>query len=291
MPILPERSLPMTPWHYRWLCQFAYIDLPKEIAPGRTLAEIAARLKSLHESAALPCGPLSPADLEALQIIRADPDLSALTLLEYTNRNSSTGLVCSILKAPDQSLHFLFRGSESRGCGVPTGVDWLDNLLAPFRGSIQYPEIAALVRRFPHAQSVFSGHSKGAHNALYALAACPDPRARAVVFNGQGFSPSQLTRAEKSRLAHQAVNYVTRGDPVGALLYHPEKRVFTRALPGVHPHSLAAFAFDESGCPRSAFRPLWSFALEIASRLAVQKTSSHTWELKQVLRLSEASPV
>lgn len=264
----------MTPWHYRWLCQFAYINLPREITPGQTLAEIAARLKSLHESAALPCGKLSAADLETLEIIRADPDLAALVLLEYANRNSSTGLVYFVLRAPDESLHLLFRGSESRGCGVPTGVDWLDNFLAPFHGSIQYPEIAALVRRFPKSRAVFSGHSKGAHNALYALASCPAPDARAVVFNGQGFAVDQLTRPQKSRLARQAVNYVTRGDPVGALLFHPEKRIFTRARPGVHPHSLAAFDFDRSGSPRPGLRPLWSFALELASRLAVQKIPS-----------------
>ena len=261
----------MTPWHYRWLCQFAYINLPAEISPGQTLSAIAARLQSLHESSSLPCGKLSPSDLEALRVIRADPDLSALILLEYTNRNSSTGLVYFVLRAPDEGLHLLFRGSESRGCGVPTGVDWLDNLLAPFHGSIQYPEIASLARRCPKARAVFSGHSKGAHNALYALASCPDPHARAVVFNGQGFSPAQLTRAEKSRLSRQAVNYVARNDPVGALLFHPERRVFARTLPGVHPHSLAAFDFDSSGRPRPSLRPLWSCALELASRLAVQR--------------------
>ena len=259
----------MTPWHYRWLCQFAYINLPSSVSPGQTLSEIAARLRSLHESSALPCGKLSPSDLETIQIIRADPDLSALVLLEYTNRNSSTGLVYFVLRAPDESLHLLFRGSESRGCGVPTGVDWLDNFLAPFHGSVQYPEIAALARRFPKARAVFSGHSKGAHNALYALASCPAPDARAVVFNGQGFAAGQLTRSQKSRLARHGVNYVTRGDPVGALLFHPEKRVFTRAQPGVHPHSLAAFEFDVSGTPRPGLRPLWSFALELTSRLAV----------------------
>ena len=268
----------MTPWHYRWLCQFAYIDLPGEITSGQSLAEIASRLRALDASASLPCGKLSPADLEALKIIRADPMLSALTLLEYTNRNSSTGLVCFVLRAPDESLHLLFRGSESRGCGVPTGVDWLDNFLAPFHGSIQYPEIAALAERWPCARAVFSGHSKGAHNALYALASCPDPHARAVVFNGQGFSPFQLTRPQKSRLSRQAVNYVTRNDPVGALLFHPEKRVFIRTLPSVHPHSLAAFDFDSSGRPRPAFRPLWSYALELASRLAVTLKASPAHE-------------
>jgi len=129
----------MTPWHYRWLCQFTYIDLPASVRPGLTLREIAALLQSAHDSGSLPCGRLSPEHLEALSILRSTPDLASLVLLEYINRNTSTGLVCCLLRAPDGCFHLLFRGSESRGCGVPTGVDWLDNFLAPFAGSVQYP--------------------------------------------------------------------------------------------------------------------------------------------------------
>lgn len=259
----------MTPWHYRWLCQFAYIDLPDSVRPGLTLREISALLRKAHDSASLPCGQLSPDHLEALSVLRSTPELASLVLLEYINRNASTGLVCLLLRAPDGSSHLLFRGSESRGCGVPTGVDWLDNFLAPFAGSVQYPEIAALARRFPDSGIVFSGHSKGAHNALYALASLPNERARAVVFNGQGFAPFQFSRPQKTRLARQAVNYVTRTDPVGALLYHPEKRVFTKVSPSVHPHALSAFVFDKKGRPVPSLRSLRSYAIEFASRAAL----------------------
>ena len=265
----------MTPWHYRWLSQFAYIDLPADLALPLSLREIASTLLSRHESSSLPCGRLPPDSLEALRVILSTPTLASLTLTEYLNRNSSTGLVCYLLLAPDKSLHLLFRGSESRGCGVPTGVDWLDNLLAPFHGSIQYPEITALARRFPDARIVFSGHSKGAHNALYALSSLPNPIARAVVFNGQGFTPSQLTRPQRARLARQAVNYVTRTDPVGALLFHPEKRVFTRTQGHSHPHALSSFSFDRRGRPIPSLRPLWSFALEFSSRAAAARLLSH----------------
>lgn len=262
----------MTPWHYRWLCQFAYIDLPKEAIPGLPLQKICSLLQKAHDSGSLPCGPLSPDSLEALSVLRSTPELASLTLVEFINRNSSTGLVCCLLRSPDGTHHLLFRGSETRGCGVPTGVDWLDNFLAPFAGSVQYPEIAALARRFPDAKVVFSGHSKGAHNALCALAALPSERARAVVFNGQGFSPTQLTRPQKTRLSRQAVNYVTRTDPVGALLYHPERRVFTKARPSVHPHALSAFLFDRKGRPLPALRSLRSYAIEFSSRAALLRT-------------------
>lgn len=264
----------MTPWHYRWLCQFAYIDLPADLALPLSLHDTARLLLSRHESNSLPCGRISSADLEALAILRTTPDLAALTLEDYVNRNATTGLVAYVLRAPDKSVHLLFRGSESRRCGVPTGVDWLDNLLAPFQGSVQYPEIAALARRYPNQPIVFSGHSKGAHNALYALASLPNERARAVTFNGQGFSPGQLTRVQKSRLARQTAHYVTRTDPVGALLHHPEKRIFVRPQPDSHPHSLAAFSFDSSGQPIPALRPLWSYALEWSSRAAVSRTAA-----------------
>lgn len=259
----------MTPWHYRWLCQFAYIDLPKKAVAGLALREIVFLLQREHETGSLPCGPLSPDALETLSVLRSTPELAALTLVEYTNRNASTGLVFLLLQSPDKGYHLIFRGSETRGCGAPTGVDWLDNLLAPFAGSIQYPEIAAIAARFPDARVVFSGHSKGAHNALYALASLPNERARAVVFNGQGFAPAQLARPQKKRLARQSVNYVARTDPVGALLYHPEHRVFTRVRPGVHPHALSAFVFDRGGRPVPALRSLRSYAVEFSSRAAL----------------------
>jgi len=260
----------MTPWHYRWLCRFAYIDLPAPVSPDRPLREITRLLLSLNDSSSLPCGPLSDSDREALRILADTPALADLILEEYINRNSSTGLVCCVLRDASGCRHIIFRGSESRVCGVPSGVDWLDNLLAPFTGSVQYPEIAALAQRYPDARVVFSGHSKGAHNALYALASLPGEYARAVVFNGQGFARSQLTRAQQTRLSRQAVNYVARTDPVGALLFHPEKRVFVRVRPGVHPHDLAALSFDSGGRPRPALRPLWSYALEFSSRIAVR---------------------
>ena len=260
----------MTPWHYRWLCQFAYINLPPDVRPGQTLSHIVHTLSALDARRALPC-PLSDADREALSVLARTPELASLVLAESINRNDRSGLAACLLRAPDESLHLIFRGSESRGCGVPTGVDWLDNFLAPFFGSLQYPEIAALADRLAGRTVTFSGHSKGAHNALYALSSADSPSASAVVFNGQGFAPGQLSRPARARLARSAVNYVTRGDIVGSLLYHPERRVFVRRSPAAHPHALAAFSFDSAGQPLPALRPFWSLAVEWGTRAAARR--------------------
>ena len=258
----------MTPWHYRWLCQFSYIDLPGDGSSrrGQTLGHLARELTALDEKGALACGRLSAADLEALRILASTPELARLTLIDFINHNAGTGFVAYAFRAPDDSVHCVFRGSESPGCGVPTGVDWIDNFLAPLFGSVQYPEIAAFARRFPDSRVTFSGHSKGAHNALYALASLPNERASAVAFNGQGFSPGQLTRPQRLRLSGQAVSYVVRGDIVGSLLWHPERRVFVRRTGSADPHALSSLTFDRRGQPVPAHRPVWSFALEWATR-------------------------
>ena len=259
----------MTPWHYRWLCQFSYIDLPGDVSScrGQTLGRIARELTALSERGALACGRLSDSSLEALRVLASDPALAQLTLIDFINSNASSGFVAYAFRAPDDSVHCVFRGSESPGCGVPTAVDWADNFLAPFVGSAQYPEAAALARRFPDSRVTFTGHSKGAHNALCALAALPSDRASAVVFNGQGFSPGQLTRPQKNRLSSQGVNYVVRGDVVGTLLEHPERRVFVRRTGREHPHALSSLSFDRCGKPVPARRPLWAYAVEWGTRL------------------------
>ena len=265
----------MTPWHYRWLCQFAYIDLPggPDAHRGKSLASLASELLSRNEAASLPCGPLSPSDLEALRVVMETPVLASLILVDWVNRNAGTGFVACVLRAQDDSVHCILRGSERRGCGVPTPVDWVDNILAPFFGSVQYEDAAALARRFPDERVTFSGHSKGAHNALYALASLPNDRALAVVFNGQGFTPGQFTRVQRARLRNQALNYVTRGDLVGSLLWHPEKRVFVRRQGTEDAHSLSSFSFDRRGEPLPAHRPLWSAVLEWASRRSLRAAS------------------
>ncbi len=253
----------MTPWHYRWLCQFAYINLPADMLEHhQTLCLIAQELLLRDEKGTLECGRLSDSDRAALQVICRSESLAQLTLLDFINRNSSTGFAAYVFRAPDRGVHCIFRGSEGRGCGVPTAIDWIDNFLAPFHGSVQYADISALIERFSGEQITFSGHSKGAHNALYALSVYMGEHAQAIVFNGQGFAPGQIDRSARARLAREGVNYVTRGDLVGVLLQHPERRVFARRRKGEHPHALSSFVFDENGEVKPSMRTLWSLAVE-----------------------------
>lgn len=255
----------MTPWHYRWLCQFAYINPPYPARPGQTLSELAQELLALDEKGELACGRLSPADREALKVILDTKELSRLTLEDFVNRNDSTGLAVYIFRAEDDSVHMIFRGSETRGCGVPTGIDWLDNFLAPFIGSAQYPEIERLARRYPEERICFSGHSKGAHNALYALASALSPRAQAIAFNGQGFPPGMFLKSQRQRLRSKGLNYVVWGDIVGVLLQHPEKRIFVKKQGNGNAHALSSLRFDRQGQPVACRRPLWTAAVEWGS--------------------------
>ena len=261
----------MTPWHYRWLCQFSYIDLPGDSATrhGQSLGALAKELLRLDAAGSLACGRLSDGDREALNVILGTEPLAGLELVDFINRNEGSGFVAYAFRDKKGGMHCIFRGSETRGCGVPSGIDWLDNFLSPFVGSVQYREIGAFAKRFGDKRVVFSGHSKGAHNALYALAVHPGGDAEAIAFNGQGFAPGQLAKAQRARLAKQGINYVVRGDIVGSLLWHPEKRIFVQKKGTGDAHALSGFAFDGGGEPIPAMRPVWSMAVEWGTRLCL----------------------
>lgn len=70
-------------------------------------------------------------------------------------------------------------------------------------------------------------------------------------------------------LRAQAINYVTRSDIVGALLYHPETREFCAARLDENAHALSAFLFQPDGYPVPAGRMCASRAIETASRIAL----------------------
>ncbi|NLG24134.1 MAG: DUF2974 domain-containing protein, partial [Clostridiales bacterium] len=153
------------------------------------------------------------------------------------------------------------------GCGIVNSIDWIDNFAAPFVGSAQYPDVRAIAGRYPGGDVVFTGHSKGGHNALYALANSPNPDARAVAFGSQGFPAGLFAPAQAAALRRRGVNYVVQGDLVGALMHHPERRVFVRKAGDGISHALSSLTFDEDGHPTPGRRPLWSYLLEWATRM------------------------
>ncbi len=263
----------LTPWHLRWLCEMSYLDLPGAglCRRGCTLGKLAREMLDMDAAGKLPCGRLNEEERRTLMIVMDTPPLAGLVLADFAMDNGRTGFVAYALRMEEGAALCVFRGSERRGCGVPSNVDWADNFLAPFQGSVQYGEAAAFVRRNAGAYTLLTGHSKGAHNALYALTALEGGNAEAQVFNGQGFAPQQLTRDEKARLNERGTNYVVSGDVVGVLLYHPERRVFVRRQGEGYAHELSSFTFDAQGQPMPGWRPLWSLAVEWATRWYVRR--------------------
>ena len=181
----------MPPEMLAWLCEFCYIDLPCALV--RRLARGPFPLSEACDAflQTPPCEELSAFAQQALRALRE----TRLLVLHYVNRNADTGFVGYSFLAPDESVTLALRGSESGPC-APSLVDWADNFAAPFAGSVQYQDIYRLVNRYPAGPLTITGHSKGGHNALYALAVARNPQARAVAFNGQGFRRDQLDRAQ-----------------------------------------------------------------------------------------------
>lgn len=245
----------MTPWQLSLLCQLAYYDFPAGSgAIGQTAAQLA---QSLLQSDS---GPMPPYGRQPLLDIVDDPEVGALVLIGREVELKPPGFAAYAFESPEAGKILAMRSTEAH-TSLSGLIDWHDNVLAPLTGSAQYPSVERFVNRYPDGPLAITGHSKGAHNAMYALAVAENQAAACVCFDGQGFARCQLTDAQKARLRERAVNYVTRNDPVGALLYHPEARVFVQQ--SCEPaHALSCMVFDESGYPVPADRPLWSYLVQ-----------------------------
>ena len=247
-----DRVRLMTDLSLARLCAFSYIHLPREIVVRLPL-RLGIVCRQLLESGQSDCAPL---DEDALRLVRALSDsleTAALMLVQYIDEGFGSGFAACAFSG--RSGHVIaMRGSESRG-PCAGHIDWIDNIAAPFVGSGQYADIEKMLSGYKNGPLLLTGHSKGGHNALYALAAATNVLARAVAFNAQGFGRGQLSAAQKQRLAARGVNYVTRGDLVGRLLSHPEKGIGVcscRDLNGVESgvefaHSVGSLCFDPKG--------------------------------------------
>lgn len=234
------------------LCAFSYIHLPRELAAAlpMRLSRVCGRLLESGQSA---CEELSADAMRLLRALADTLETAQLTVVEYIDDGFGSGFAAYGLRARDGHI-VAMRGSEARG-PCAGHIDWIDNFAAPFVGSRQYADAERMAAGYREGPLLLTGHSKGGHNALYALGAAENPLARAVAFNAQGFGRGQLTPGQKQRLAARAVNYVTKGDLVGRLLAHPEKRVAVCSCPylsggesGVEiAHRLGSLCFDPQG--------------------------------------------
>ena len=258
----------MTERDYLLLSWLAYLDPPDYyrsiLRQGGTVsvAAFADAILRMDAAGVLTCVKLYDAARDAA---REAQGLDA-ELVGYVNDNANSGFVAYIVRSGDETV-VAMRGSENRSSCAGSSVDWVDNVCEPFVGSVQLEKIREVIAPFARGKVTFTGHSKGAHNALTALAVSDNPEARAVAFNGQGFAAEALSEEQKEALRQRAVNYVVSADVIGALLEHPERRIYVRQMPGTDAHYPEAFSFDESGGPIPARRALRSYAAEASTRL------------------------
>lgn len=260
----------MTIREYLYLCWLSYLDMPALYQTllkrgGRIpVAAFAESILRMDAAGALACRSLNDPARDAARFMKNSP----CVITHYINQNADDGFAAYVVECGGEIV-VAMRGSESVGECVPNNIDWADNICEPFAGSVQQKSIEKLIETLPNDVPVtFTGHSKGGHNAMLALAISSGENFRAIAFNGQGFSDDQLTDGMKKRLSEMAVNYVVASDLVGALLVHPEKRVYVKQAPNTNAHMPEAFSFDKSGRPIRDIRAPISLAAGAASRLA-----------------------
>lgn len=249
------------------LCRLSYVDLPHlyiEILSrgGKVpVAAFADAFLRMYRAGVLECISPDAGDLQAAERMRVDPGM----IFGYMNRNGESGFAAFLIEYDDANVAAM-RGSEGGACGVGY-EDWADNFCEPFASSIQTADILELMDMLPRGKDViFTGHSKGGHNAMLALALTDRADARAVAFNGQGFGINALTDHQRAVLSQRAVNYVVASDVVGALLSHPEKRIFVKQAEGSRAHYPEAFVFRDDGSPVKALRTPISMGVEAVTR-------------------------
>lgn len=168
------------------------------------------------------------------------PNLSNLKLKDYDNQNETNGFVAYAFYDANNPKNVVcaFRGSEGNPVGDEgflaglrgkTGIDWIDNLYLGTKGvSAQFEPTKSFVERnmVQGGQTFVTGHSKGSANAAYACAVIDG--VTGFGFDGPGIgqalTPEEIERLKKSGF----INCVNQNDPVGALLFHPEKRIFAK---------------------------------------------------------------
>ncbi len=276
----------MTTRELLYLSWLSYIDLPELyrtlLARGGKVpvSALADTILRMDAAGALPCVEMYDAARAAAREMKD----SSAHLTGYVNDNRNGGFVAYTFEDGDTAI-VAMRGSESRGECVPTNIDWTDNVCEPFAGSVQYPDIQRIAQKYPAGKVIFTGHSKGGHNAMYARAVSENPMARAVAFNSQGFAQGSLTEEQERRLAEHAVNYVVAQDLVGALLTHPERRVFVKQAPNTQAHMPEAYLFDGRGEPIPTLRAPKSIATELATRATDRALKGGTREkLKNICK-------
>ena len=254
------------------LCMMAYLDLPPLhagiIKRGGSVpvAAFADSVIRMDAAGIANCAKLT----DNYRNIAREMMNSDAVIADYINDNAGSGFVGYVVKSGDETV-IVMRGSETPGECTNDYYDWVDNVCEPFSGSAQTKVIEKIIREYDSGKVIFTGHSKGGHNALAALAISDNNQATAAAFNGQGFGEDALDEWQKRKLWERGVNYVVADDVVGAIMEHPEKRVYVRKRDGANAHMPDAFVFDEYGDPVRAVRSAGSLAVEALTRIAERR--------------------
>ena len=187
------------------------------------------------------------------------PNLSNLKIKDYDNQNATNGFVAYAFSDGKDTV-CAFRGSEGNIVGDDgflstvdgkTGIDWMDNYYIGLRNtSAQFKSVEEFMKRnmVEGGQTFVTGHSKGAANAAYAAAAFDG--VTGFAFDGPGIgqclSAEQIERLKKSGF----INCVDQNDPVGSLLFHPEKRVYAQHNTSYELDINGNVVLDENGNPK-----------------------------------------
>lgn len=269
----------LTDYQYSILSDLAYEDIPGHYlngVPAMTAQELCRKL--IEDGKASGGSPEFRSSVESIAYSTSPEyaDLQSLVFKGGVDKTSTTGFTAIAFGLPDGGGTIAaFRGSDAQA------IDWADNFGAGITGySVQYNDVKSFMATFAGEGDVYvTGHSKGGHNAMYAAATSPNVVGGAA-FDAQGFPPSRrvLNSQETARLQNSGlVNYVAESDTVGAILDHPEKRVFVKTKEDrspfdiVYNHTLDSLLFNEDGSAARGSRSLYSVIAQQITLMAVIK--------------------
>lgn len=234
------------------LSNFSYLDFifndhDKREYCGKTLKEISETLLTQDEIdrwyfEGIKGGTTAYEFEHMLKRIASDKTLGSLRLKDFEDDNGKSGFVAYAFNDDSGNIYFALRGSETVDVEDITKIkpyegirdflnseDWLDNFdLGINEKSNQFKYVEDFVlKNKGNGQNYVTGHSKGGANALYACAAVDG--CTGIAFDAPGIGQA-LTEEQLKRLIESgAINYVAEGDTVGAILEHPENRIFVKA--------------------------------------------------------------
>lgn len=201
------------------ISQLAALNLPVEPSrlPDYSVGEMVAALLQNVNNLQGDCAMSAAEWDQSLHLMMANPHLTALKVLAYTNQPEN-GLVayCFSDVIPHSGI-IAFRGT--------TGIGWIDNIQGGFvTDTPQQLKALEFYRAvdvaFDMEHYTLTGHSKGGNNGQYITVVAGRKISRCVTFNSQGFSAEFIRKYATEIIANQdkIIAYESAWDVVNILL-------------------------------------------------------------------------